>query len=166
MYAGMEDPMIDYSEWSKKGDREMRKGDFSEAVICYTRALQECDDDHITWCNKGVALTRLNRNGEALECFRKSVALNPDYIKGWESMANMFARLARNEEALRCCDEVLRRDRSNKIALYYKACCEDDLGRTSMALESYGRFLDAASGDTSQFVDYARRRIGELERRT
>lgn len=54
----------------------------------------------------------------------------------WMEACQTFLQKGYLEEAVFCCERVLQDDPQNKTALYFKACCLNDMGRFREALEA------------------------------
>lgn len=54
----------------------------------------------------------------------------------WMEAAELLMKRGYLEEAVFCCEKVLKEDSKNLTALYFKACCLNDMGRFQEALDT------------------------------
>ena len=61
----------------QNGIRNLKNGNFEDALSFFEQALLLKPDDPDLWNQKGVALRSLGRYNEASECYDKSLKLDP-----------------------------------------------------------------------------------------
>ena len=61
----------------QNGVKNLRNGDFENALSFFEQALLLKPEDPDLWNQKGVALRSLGRYDEASECYNKSLQLDP-----------------------------------------------------------------------------------------
>jgi tetratricopeptide (TPR) repeat protein len=57
------------ASWNNKGVAHYNKGNYTDAIACYDRAIEIDPDYALAWGNKGNALKALHRNAEAEKAF-------------------------------------------------------------------------------------------------
>jgi len=61
--------------WSQEGAKNSKEGNFSEAIRCYSNALDINPNMSDAWYNLGIAYGREKQKSEALECYQKAAQL-------------------------------------------------------------------------------------------
>jgi tetratricopeptide (TPR) repeat protein len=62
------------------------KGDYINAVACFSRGLEMDPLDVDAWFDRGESLVHLGRSQEAIECYQQALLLCPDYRKAVRSL--------------------------------------------------------------------------------
>ncbi len=74
---------------------------------------------------------------------KKVIGLQCPWIEG----AQLLLRKGYLDETVFCCDKVLENDPSNRMALYLKACCLNDMGRFDEALNTFQKIDERGVSD-------------------
>jgi tetratricopeptide (TPR) repeat protein len=153
--------------WYNKGTNLRGLEHHEEAIVCFAKAL-ELDSCYVAaWVNEGASLAALSHNEEAIHCYDRALELDPCVAEAWINKGNSLHSLGRYEEAIRCYDEVLELDPRDADAWFYRGLAEDGLGHKQEAAYSYQQFLALAPAQQYAVqVDYARKRLQELENST
>lgn len=103
----------DYFTWKDKGDSLKEWGKNDEALECYKKSLECCDnyietepEDYYNWIWKGDFLNQLGRYEESLECYDKAMELNPYSKYFWKKKGKVLEKLGRDEEAKKCFEKA------------------------------------------------------------
>eukprot|EP01122_Echinamoeba_exundans_P001998 TRINITY_DN11966_c0_g1_i1.p1 TRINITY_DN11966_c0_g1~~TRINITY_DN11966_c0_g1_i1.p1 ORF type:complete len:929 (+),score=147.93 TRINITY_DN11966_c0_g1_i1:67-2853(+) len=67
------------------------KGDYLNAVACFSRGLEMDPLDVDAWFDRGESLLQLGRAEEASECYEKALSLCPDYRKATKSLEKLHS---------------------------------------------------------------------------
>jgi stress-induced-phosphoprotein 1 len=95
------DCQVTGEEWKKRGNEAVKRGDFEEAIDCYSAGLAAGDGDEAILCsNRAHCYSQLGSNEEGFEDASRCVALRPDFFKGYVRGAKALRALGRFEEAL------------------------------------------------------------------
>ncbi|XP_020575054.1 TPR repeat-containing thioredoxin TTL1-like [Phalaenopsis equestris] len=92
---------VDPEELTKVGNEHYKKGQFTEALGFYHRAIEMCPSNAACWNNKAAALIGLGRLGEAVKDCEEAIRLNPNYSKAHQRLACLHLRLGQVEYARR-----------------------------------------------------------------
>jgi tetratricopeptide (TPR) repeat protein len=151
--------------WNNKGISLNSLGRYDEAICCLDKAL-EINPRYIkAWINKGISLSGLGRYEEEICYLDKALELAPRDIKAWYNKGSSLYRLGCYEEAIRCYDNALELDPHYVEAWYNKALTKDKIGLWQEAARSYQQFLELASAQYPNQIEYANKRLRELEGR-
>ncbi|KAK8933314.1 TPR repeat-containing thioredoxin TTL1 [Platanthera zijinensis] len=100
--AGAVDPgKMDAEEATKAGNEHYKKGQFSEAMGFYDRAVEVCSGNAACRNNRAAALCSLGRLGEAVKECEEAIRLNPSYGKAHHRLFFLYLRLGQVESARR-----------------------------------------------------------------
>jgi tetratricopeptide (TPR) repeat protein len=141
---------------------EARSGNRGAAAAHYRRAL-DLDSRNPT-AVAGMAALADTARPEAVEAqLRTDAARSPQSAALQFALGNVFVAQSRWSEAQAAYFEAHRLDPGNADILYNLAVTLDHLGQSRLAAEYYGRALDAARGQASQFDPApVSRRLAEL----
>eukprot|EP01104_Vermistella_antarctica_P008444 TRINITY_DN2108_c1_g1_i1.p1 TRINITY_DN2108_c1_g1~~TRINITY_DN2108_c1_g1_i1.p1 ORF type:complete len:555 (-),score=195.52 TRINITY_DN2108_c1_g1_i1:1320-2984(-) len=109
----MSDNATNAAEFKAQGNAALAKGEFEEAVKCYTQAIEADDSNHVFFSNRSAAYASLNKFEEALADGQKTIDLNPSFIKGYSRKGLALFRLERLEEAQQAYEDGLKIDPEN-----------------------------------------------------
>lgn len=83
---------VDPEEVTKVGNDHYKKGQFTEALKFYDRAIEMCPSNAACWNNRVAALIGLGRLGEAVKDCEEAIRLNPSYPKAHHRLASLHLR--------------------------------------------------------------------------
>jgi eukaryotic-like serine/threonine-protein kinase len=149
--------------WNNKGYTLNSLGRYKEAIYCLDKALEIDPRDVDAWNNKGNSVEALGQHEEANRCYDQALKVNPYFIAAWYNKALLVSKLGHHEEAIHCLNKVLELDPGYLTAWFNKAMTEDLLGRRREAARSYQQFLAITPAQYRQQIEYARKRLRELE---
>jgi len=136
----------------------------SDAVKCYDKAIEINPQDPESYLKKGVFFVNTGCFDEAIQLFDKAIAVNPRPPEPWYNKAFCLGKLNRYGEAIQCYTEALKLNPEFAAALFNKGLAEDKLGRRSDATESFRKLVELGTRVGPKYVEYARKRLRELER--
>ncbi|KAF8044976.1 hypothetical protein N665_5886s0001, partial [Sinapis alba] len=88
-------------ELKRLGNDMYRRGNFSEALSLYDRAISLSPENAAYRSNRAAALTALGRLGEAVKECLEAVRLDPSYSRAHQRLASLYLRLGEAENARR-----------------------------------------------------------------
>lgn len=109
----------------KKGYALYFLGKIEDAIQCfdraYNKAVKEKDDFRSAEIlnAKGLVLHKSDKYAEAIECYNAALMINIQ-IAGLVNKSDALVKLGRYEEAILVCDEALKINPKNKLALANK----------------------------------------------
>lgn len=98
------------------GNDYYRKGDFGEAIKCYTRCVGMNPRNYVAYSNRAMTYIKQKQWDKAEEDCCSALAVNPDHVKSYLRRGNARNGLGRHRDALRDFQNVLKREPSNKQA--------------------------------------------------
>ncbi len=152
----------DANAWNNKGAVLLNQGRYEESLKCLDRAIEINPNHANAWYNKGVVLGNQGSFEEALKCYDRAIEIDPNLASVWYNKGNLLGRQGRFEEALKCYDRAIEVNPNFASAWYNKAFSEDKLGQKQDAIFSYKKFIELASVQHKEKVEYARKRLKEL----
>ncbi|KAH0882125.1 hypothetical protein HID58_058221 [Brassica napus] len=88
-------------ELKRLGNDMYRRGNFSEALSLYDRAISLSPENAAFRSNRAAALTALGRLGEAVKECLEAVRLDPSYSRAHQRLASLYLRLGEADNARR-----------------------------------------------------------------
>ncbi|MCI0482181.1 MAG: tetratricopeptide repeat protein, partial [Candidatus Dadabacteria bacterium] len=110
-------PNLDASVLAKKGEIEVKFGDYDGAVETLTRATEKDHKLPSAWYWKGMAHLALGKFAEAGKCFDNALGIDKRYVWAWLGKAKMHMAKGNRKKALRYLDATLDIDPDFKDAL-------------------------------------------------
>lgn len=111
------------SQLKEEGNYEFKKGNYTEALSLYDRALSnlssETEDSmraHLLF-NKATCLFHLRRYEESLKYSTEAIIIDPNYIKAYNRRALSYERLERFDDALSDLDRICQLRPSERTAI-------------------------------------------------
>lgn len=84
-----------------KGNECMKAKDFTEAILCYGKALEIHPEDAPTYSNRALAYLKTKEYARALEDADTAIKLKSDYLKAYHRRGKAYAALNKLELAIR-----------------------------------------------------------------
>lgn len=89
----------DPEEIKRAGNEQYKKGNFSEALTLYDRAVQLAPHKAPYRSNRAAALTGLNKLPEAVKECEEAIKLDPGYTRAHQRLGSLLLRLGRTTSA-------------------------------------------------------------------
>lgn len=103
----------DALEWKTKGNTALSSGNNTEAIECYTKAI-ECDPtQHVFFSNRSAAYLSNGEAEKALEDADACIKLKPDWAKGYCRRGAALHKSKKYMEAMDAYENGLKHDPSN-----------------------------------------------------
>ncbi|MDD3857798.1 MAG: tetratricopeptide repeat protein [Methanoculleus sp.] len=152
----------DAERWYHRGQALCTTGCFTDAVVCYDKALELSPDDPVLWRRKGFALIKAGRYDEAVACFDRALAVDPDDATTWQRKGYALAHLGEHDSAVACCDRALSLDPEHVLAWQSRGWVLGTMCRYDEAVECYEAVLsiDPERGSAAWHRDRMRERRG------
>ena len=125
--------------WSVLGFLHAQRGEFSEAVPAYERAVAMRTDDATLFFNAGFAAQRAGNHPRAMELMQSAIALDAKLDRAWYGLGLSLAHVGRYEEAVPKFREAVRLQPFNPYAGYHLASVLHKLGRQEAVAKEYLR---------------------------
>jgi serine/threonine protein kinase len=138
-------------------------GHIEEALRCYEKVLDLDPRNSDALNNMGVCYRKMGRLQDALECFERAVKTNTYDTAAWGNKGNCLYAMGRYAEALVSLNRAIDLDPLNESAWLNRALVEERLGLKAEAVTSLRTFLDLKPKQYAAHVDFARKKLAELE---
>uniref|UniRef100_A0A7S4N079 Hsp70-Hsp90 organising protein n=1 Tax=Odontella aurita TaxID=265563 RepID=A0A7S4N079_9STRA len=99
--------MATADEWKGKGNQALQSGNATEAIECYTKAIDLDGSNHVYYSNRSAAYLKKGDGNNALEDAGSCVALNPNFAKGYSRKGAALHALKRYNDAIAAYNEGL-----------------------------------------------------------
>lgn len=159
----------EHIEIARKRLRELKANNYSstkysdEATQGYSKTSYINQKDAKAWNNKGVNLDNSGYYEQAIECYDRALKLNPQHALAWYNKGGCLISLKRYNQAVECCNKALEINPQYTFAWYNKGIAEDQLALKKEAIISYRKFIEMAQTKHRKHVEYALKRLQELE---
>lgn len=80
----------------------MTAGKFSEAIDCYTKAINLDKANHVLYSNRSAAFLKAGRLQDALKDAEETIKINPSWPKGYSRKGAVLFALEKFEDAYTC----------------------------------------------------------------
>lgn len=125
--------------WSTLGYLRAQRGEFSEAVPAFEKALALKPGDAALSFNAAFAMQRAGDHERAMALMQRAVELDPALDRGWYGLGISLAHVGRHAEAVAKFREAARLQPLNPYAGYHLAAVLFKLGRRDEMLAEYER---------------------------
>jgi len=109
------------------GNNLMKSEQFSEALLCYTRAIELDGRNAVYYCNRAAAHSKMNQHQAAIDDCRKAIAIDPVYSKAYGRMGLAHASLNQHQEAVHCYKKAVAMEPNNESYLSNLQIAEEKL---------------------------------------
>lgn len=96
------------------GNKLMKTNQFTEAVKCYTAAIDLDNQNSIYYGNRAAAYSKLNDFKNAITDCEKAIEIDPKYAKAYGRMGLAFASLDQNDHAIKAFKKAVELDPTNE----------------------------------------------------
>ena len=125
--------------WSVLGFLHAKRGELSEAIPAFDRALALSPDDAALCFNAAFAVQRAGDHARAIELMQRAIALDAKLDRAWYGLGLSLAHDGRLEEAVTSFREAARLQPFNPYAGYHLAAVLAKLGRRDEVMAEYRR---------------------------
>src|SRR5438445_1391800 len=135
-------------QFFKTGNNLFDKGNYTDAISYYDKALQINSTDINALYNKALALDNLGRLDEAITYYDKVLAISPNDIDTLNNKALAVDSQGKHDQAIIYYDRILAINPTDTDALYNKGLALDSLGKHDEAISYYKQVLAINPKDT------------------
>ena len=139
-------------------------GHIEEALRNYEKVLELEPDNSDALNNMGVCYRKLGRLNDALGCYERAAKANPHNAAALGNQGNCLYSMGRYAEALVSLNKAIEIDQLNESAWLNRALVEERLGLKLEAATSLRTFLNLKPKQYAAHVEFARRKLAELDR--
>lgn len=156
------DPGKPLEAYYNRGGAYYQTGQYELAVDDFYEVTEQDSTFADAFYSRGLAYAELTLYDEALLDFTHALTLGADSAKCYFQRGRTYHKKRKYSVAISDYQEAIARDSGNALAYYYKAFALDEANRNRQAREAYRAYLDIASEDQAEFVNYAKRRMRAL----
>jgi len=139
----------DYSKMLEKGERNLEKKEYENAVTTYTKLLRDHPGVYEAYLGRAAARSELNDKEGALADYDQAIKTNPNAMEIYLQRGALQARSGDQEAAIRDYGEVLRLDPKDTRALLLRANALKENGDFAGAGRDYDTYLKFNSSEHS-----------------
>ncbi len=97
------------------------RGDYDEAVVNYSRALELDPENEEIYYNRGMAYKKLRQYNEAIDDYSQAILLNPDYSRAYNNRGATYRKLKEFDRASNDYKKAIEKDPKNARAYYNRS---------------------------------------------
>lgn len=127
-------------EWKTKGNAALSAGNNSEAIDCYSQAIELDNTQHVFYSNRSAAYLSNKETEKALEDAENCIKLKSDWSKGYARKGAALHSMQKYGEALEAYEAGLAIDKNN-------AGCLNGIQEVKTAMQGQNPFGQLFSGD-------------------
>lgn len=105
-----------FEKFKAEGNEFVKKGSFSEAVVCYNKCMEAMPDQLAVYTNRALCYIKLNKPGEAEEDCTNALSIDKDNVKALFRRAQARKLLGHNREGIEDLNQLLKVDPKNTAA--------------------------------------------------
>ncbi|XP_076440918.1 small glutamine-rich tetratricopeptide repeat-containing protein alpha-like isoform X2 [Babylonia areolata] len=99
------------------GNEFMKREKFSDALDCYTEAIQKDGQNAVYFCNRAAAYSKLKKHQKAVEDCKSALAIDPAFSKAYCRMGVAYVELGNHKSAIASYRRALELDPDNQSYL-------------------------------------------------
>jgi len=125
------------------------QGKYQEAILAYSKALEQNPHMIGAWIDKGLDLERLGRHDEAIKSYDAALQINTKHEGAWYSKGVSLLNLGKNSDALTAFSNAIELNSNDFNAWYGKGMALAGLGRNDEAVDAYREVVKRDSGNVN-----------------
>ena len=110
---------------------------YDQAIVEYTKAIQDNPRYAEAYSNRGAAYDALNRSDKAVEDYSRAITLDPGFTAAYSNRAAALAELKRYSEALPDWQVVVNRSPDSSSAYLGRGICWKQAGNLKAAIADF-----------------------------
>lgn len=100
----------DKSEWFGLGINAYQKGNYGEAAVNFTRAIELDSLNHIFWFNRATCFVKMREYDKAAFDLQRTITLDPLAANAYMQLAVVLAETRRHEPAIQAVSRAIELD--------------------------------------------------------
>ena len=129
-------------DYFRRGNRNTRHGNYTEAIDDYTKAIELDPDYEIAYNNRGFAFDNLAQYGKAVEDYTKAIELKPDYANAYNNRGYAYRKLGQCDRAVEDYTKAIELDPDFVAAFNNRGGAFIILGQYDKAVEDYTKAIE------------------------
>ena len=135
-------PTFDAKEYLRRGVEAGQRGQYSEAIEDFTKAI-ELEPDHAkAYSLRGLACDRQGKYDRAIEDFTKAIELKPDYAEAYSLRGLAYDRQGEHEHAIEDFTKAIKLKPDHINDHYNRGFVYDTKGKYDLAVEDYTKVIE------------------------
>ncbi|KAL4217288.1 DnaJ subfamily C member 7 [Mactra antiquata] len=126
-------------EMKTLGNEYYKNKNYTEAISCYTQAINLCPTCAAYYGNRSACYMMLNKYNEALADARQAIKLDDKFVKGYIREGNCLIELGDPQAAKRSYTTVLEMEKDNQVAKEKLVLAESLHKYVTMAEDDYNK---------------------------
>lgn len=118
-----------------EGNNLMKSEQFTEALQCYSKAVELDGRNAVYYCNRAAAHSKLNQHQAAIDDCRKAISIDPGYSKAYGRMGLAHSSLNQNAEAVQCYQRAVTLEPTNESYVSNLQIAEEKMKQNDGASE-------------------------------
>lgn len=127
--------------WIKKGNEFSARGNFSEAVLAYQKAIELEPDNVLGWGNLGVVQEKLGQDKIAEVSLRRAIALEPDYSLAQYNLGMLYVKMDKMSKAIQYLEKAVKLNPDNPTYALHHGIAAQRLGKTHDEISSFEKLI-------------------------
>ncbi|XP_046438466.1 small glutamine-rich tetratricopeptide repeat-containing protein beta-like [Daphnia pulex] len=128
-----EDIKLQAEKLKNEGNNLMKSEQFTEALVCYSKAIELDGRNAVYFCNRAAAHSKLNQHQSAIDDCKKAITIDPLYSKAYGRMGLAHASLNQHGDAVRCYERAVQLEPENESYQSNLQIAEEKLKQTGGA---------------------------------
>ncbi len=125
---------FDAEELRKNGNKWFRLGNYDDAIVSYTKALEIDPKMHKAYNARGEAYLQMDDREHAIQDYTKAIELAPDEPKYYNNRGNAYRELKEYEKALADFNKAVEIDADYETVYFNRCALYRDMGDMDLAL--------------------------------
>ena len=153
--------------YNNRGEAYLRKGDYERAISNYNQALRMDPDfgrANYFYVNRGTAHLLIGDYERAIADYHQALRINPNDANAYHHRGTAYLNKGDPGEAISDFNKALAINPRYAATYFNKALACEKIGNLREAVEAYRGFIENASPQQANYINYAKERIRELSR--
>lgn len=130
------------NDWFLKGYEAQKKGDYTNAILYYEKAIELNPKEAAAYNNLGATLDALGEHERAIEKYKKAGEINPKDDDVYYNWGNALSHLESSEGAIEKYNRAIEINPKYEEAYNNLGYILDDLGKYEEAIEKYNKVIE------------------------
>ena len=159
--------MTAWDYW-RQGNRYLDLKNYTNAVDCFTNAINKQPATATFYNNRGVAYSNLNERQKAIDDYTKAIELNPDAGSAYDNRGNAYNSLGNYEKAIADYNKAIELNPNDALTYGNRGDAHNDLGEYKKAIADCNKAIELDPDNEISYVNRgdAYHALGEYERAT
>jgi len=131
------------SAWYDKGHALYERGNQSEAIQAFDKAIEINPQYADAWYNKGLSLYIQGKYDDAIKAYEKAIEIDPQYASAWYDKGLTLYAQGKYDEAVQAFNESIAIYPQSKLAWWFKGQALYDQGKYNEAtIQAFDKVIE------------------------